>query len=91
LDVDRKEAIKARVIREVRENRWDPETNTIGLTEAQLAGFEKVNEHYVRVFTDPTYSQAFRPTNYISDPKDLRDLSAFTFWGAVLLPTPGQA
>lgn len=82
LSEDEKVTVGARVEREIRTNRWVESTNRIGLSEGQIAAFEKVNEHYTRVFTDPTYSEAFRPNNYITDPDELRNLSAFAFWGA---------
>jgi nitric oxide reductase large subunit len=93
LSEDEKSTIAARVKREVRENRWDEASNTIMVNAAQQAAFEDVVHHYTRVFTDPNYTQAFRPTNYINDPKDLRDLSAFTFWGAwvTVAERPGQS
>lgn len=82
LTVDEKEAIGVRVRREVRENKWDEASNTTVLLPAQIHAFEEVNKHYIRVFTDKTYSEAFYPTNYISDQTELRQLSAFFFWGS---------
>lgn len=89
---DEKAMLAARVTREIRHNRWDEASNTIVLNAAQIYAFEKVNEHYVRVFTDPTYSEAFRPNNYITDPTELRNFAAFTYWGAWVAAAerPGQ-
>lgn len=77
-----KEAIAARVKREVHENGWKPKENKIVLNSAQVYAFEELNKNYVGMFTDPKHSEAFRPTNYISDPQQLHDLSAFFYWGA---------
>lgn len=81
LSPDEKEAIGVRVKREVRENRWDESTNTIKLVPAQVYAVDKVYQHYVKVFTDRTYPEAFFPTNYIKDLTELKQLSAFIYWG----------
>jgi len=76
-----KDAIAARVIREVHNNAYDEEAGVIVLNDAQISAFRDVNAHYTRMFTDATYSEAFNSTTLISDPDDIRDLSAFFFWG----------
>lgn len=79
---DEKAMVASRVTREIRANRWDEATNTVKVNAAQMYAFDKVNEHFVRVFNDKTYSEAFRPYNYITDPEELRNFSGFAYWGA---------
>lgn len=77
------DAIAARVTREVHQNTYNEQANRIVLNDAQVYAFEELTTHYTRVFTDPTYSEKFSKfvTNYISDPADLRALTAYFFWG----------
>lgn len=75
-----RDAIAARVKREVRENRWDAATNTIAINAAQAYAFEELYKHYTRMFTDPAYPDHFQ-TGYITDPEDIRALTAYFFWG----------
>ncbi|MCA9318005.1 MAG: nitric-oxide reductase, partial [Planctomycetes bacterium] len=53
----------------------------ITVTQAQAQAFTELNTHYTRVFTDPEYPEALHPTNYISDPEDIRALTAYFYWG----------
>lgn len=66
---------------ELRVNRHRAETDRVPLTDAQVYAFDRLVEHYQAVFNDPEYEQAFRPTGYITDPAQLRQLTAFFFWG----------
>ncbi len=75
------DAISARVRRELHNNTYDENTGLIQLNAAQVYAFERLNEHYTRMFNDATYSEAFSPAGYISDPDQLRDLTSFFFWG----------
>lgn len=75
------DAIAAKVIREVHNNTYDEEAGLIVINDAQIYAFNELYKHYTRMFTDATYSEAFDPAGYISDPEQLRDLTAFFFWG----------
>lgn len=76
-----RDAIAARVRREVHTNTWDEEAGHILINDAQIHAFRELNDHYTRMFNDPEYQEAFDPAGYISDPEDLRALTAFFFWG----------
>ncbi|HJL60531.1 MAG TPA: cbb3-type cytochrome c oxidase subunit I, partial [Pseudomonadales bacterium] len=76
-----KDAIAARVIRELHANTYDEESGFIGINDAEIYAFEELNKHYTRMFTDASYEEAFSPAGYISEPDQLRDLTAFFFWG----------
>lgn len=77
-DID---AISVRVRRELHTNTWDTDENIIQLNSAQIAAFEEVAKHYWRMFNDPDYPELFQ-TGYLTDTQDIRDLSAFFYWGA---------
>ncbi|MBZ0118934.1 MAG: cbb3-type cytochrome c oxidase subunit I [Sandaracinaceae bacterium] len=74
-------AVGARVVDEVRHNGWDETANHIVISDAQAYAFERLREHYTRMFGDPTYEEAFEPAGYIGDPADIDALTAFFFWG----------
>lgn len=88
-DVD---AIHARVVREIKTNTWDEEANVIVLNEAQIRAIDELEAHYTRMFMDASYPEAFDPIGYISDPRDLRNLTTFFFWGGWVsgAKRPGQ-
>ena len=86
------DAIAARVRREIKTNTWDEKADHVVINDAQIQAFRELNTHYTRMFNDPDYEEAFDPAGYISDPDDLRDLTAFFFWGGWVAGAkrPGQ-
>lgn len=76
-----RDAIAARVVREIHTNRWNESAEHIVITDGQIKAFQDLVGHYTAVFRDPKYAEAFEPTDFISDPQQLHDLSAFFFWG----------
>jgi nitric oxide reductase subunit B len=85
-----RDAIAVRVQRDIRTNTYDEQAGRIQLNAAQISAISALNEHYTLMFNDPaytdgwrgpTYSEGFPTPGYISDPDDLRALSAFFFWG----------
>jgi len=77
------DAIAVRIQRELHENGWDEENNVTRINDAQVQAFRDLNVHYTRVFTDSTYPDKFSAfvDNFITDPADLRALTAYFFWG----------
>ena len=75
------DGISVRVIREVHGNGYDEEAGVIRINDAQASAFTELVEHYTRMFNDITYVEAFEPTGFITDPADLRSLTAFFYWG----------
>jgi len=86
------DAIAARVRRELHNNTWDEAAEVIYLNDAQIKGFEDLVVHYTRVFNDSEYVEAFEPSGYISDPDQIRALTAFFYWGGWVAAAnrPGQ-
>lgn len=75
-------AIEARIKKELHLNTHDADTNVVVINDAQVYGIRYLNEYYVRMFTDGDFPEAFHPINYISDPKQLKELAAFFYWGS---------
>lgn len=76
-----KDGISVRVKRELKANRYDGEKNIVALTEGQAYAAERLVEYYSSKFKGD-HKEAFKPAGYITDDSELKDLSAFFFWGA---------
>lgn len=70
------------IAKELHQNNYDLESNSVVLSDAQIYSLNRVKEYYVRVFTDENFKEAMKPSGYISNPKDIDNLSSFFFWGA---------
>lgn len=73
-----------------------PNPGAVVLTAAQAHAFETVKTYYAEKFGaggTTVGSEAFTPANYITDPEQVRQLSAFFFWGGWLcaVARPGHA
>lgn len=76
-----KDGISVRVKRELKTNRYDRERNIVVLTEGQAYAAERLVEYYSSKFKG-NHKEAFKPSGYITDDSELKDLTAFFFWGA---------
>ena len=87
-----KDAVAARVRREVHNNTWDEQAGQIVINDAQVRAYNDLVKHYTAMFNDPDYAEAFEPTGFISDPEELRSLTAFFYWGGWVSAAnrPGQ-
>lgn len=72
---------KAQTIEDFKTNRYDPATDTVTLTEAQASAFKELRNHYRDFFGEPTTRFGLRP-KAITDPEQIRHLSAFFAWSA---------
>lgn len=98
LTEDQKSIIKEQVIKEMRENRYDPSMDTLTLTQAQEYGLEKVRAYYKEVFTKgdnwglkpgliqeddmPESNRA-----YVAEGDQITQIADFFFWTAWLSST----
>jgi nitric oxide reductase subunit B len=73
--------VEARVQAEIRHNAHDAETNRAQLTPAQAHAWRDLQGFYLEKFTGDG-KHAFKPAGYITDETEIRNLSAFFFWGA---------
>ncbi|MFZ6009204.1 MAG: nitric-oxide reductase, partial [Bacteroidota bacterium] len=69
-----------KVKKEIKTNTYQESTHSVTLTDGQVYAVNELVNYYLRVFTDSTHHQAFSPTGYVSDPTEIRDLTAFFFW-----------
>ena len=71
----------ASTIEDFKENRYDPETGTLELTAPQAAAFEELRGHYGEFFGELSTRNGLRP-EAISDPEEIRQLTAYFAWTA---------
>src|SRR3954454_23839889 len=71
----------ARTVEDFKQNRYDPETRTLELTAPQAAAFSELQEHYGEFFAEPTTRNGL-PPQAISDPEEIRQLTAYFDWSA---------
>ena len=101
LSVDEQVVIKEQVIKEMRENRYDANTDTLPLTDAQVYGLEQVREHYKDVFTNGDnwglkpglIKEEHMPATdraYVAEGDQITQISDFFFWTAWLSSTLRQ-
>ncbi|HHY73565.1 MAG TPA: nitric-oxide reductase large subunit [Bacillus bacterium] len=101
LSSDEQAIIKDRVIKEMRENRYDAGTDTLPLTDAQVYGLEQVRAYYQNVFTNGDNwgiqpglikEEHMPATNraYVAEGDQITQISDFFFWTAWLSSTLRQ-
>ncbi|GAB6934742.1 MAG: nitric-oxide reductase large subunit [Bacillota bacterium] len=103
LDKAQQAAIEKKVRTEIKENRYDPETDTLTLTEAQVYALQKVREHYRTVFTKGDgngilpglIQEEHMPKSdraWVAEGDQLTQIADFFFWTAWLASTnrPGE-
>ncbi len=84
---DRESFVKALVAKELKKNGYDPASNTVTLSEERARTFDRLVTYYGEKFGagGPLVGgEAFEPAGYIRDPKEIRALTAFFFWGGWL-------
>lgn len=77
---------------ELKHNGYNENTNEILLNDAQVYAFDQLKNYYTNLYTNPANTSGFPSANYITDKKELADLSSFFFWGAWVCVTerPGS-
>ncbi|MBB6446082.1 nitric-oxide reductase large subunit [Bacillus benzoevorans] len=95
---DEQTVIRDLVKKEMRENRYDPASDTMVLTDAQSYGYEKVGEYYHKVFTEgdgwglkpELIKEEHMPAEgraYVASGDQIKQISDFFFWTAWLSST----
>lgn len=79
LNVERKAAIKARLINDIKTNTFNVSTNTITISKERLAAIKSNVKHYTSIFSDGKEEYAI-PKGALTDPVKLEQLNAFLFW-----------
>jgi nitric oxide reductase subunit B len=76
-----KNGIRAGVRDLAKGNRYDPATGILTFPDAQAESFERQIRHWTEYFSKPAASGGL-PAKYITDPEELRRLTAFFAWTA---------
>lgn len=78
---ERLESVWAEVAGVLKKNRYDPKTDTLGFTHIEADSYERQITMWTHHFSGPELSGGL-PKKYISDPRELRNLTAFFAWTA---------
>ncbi len=91
LDALQKDLVTVRAIHDIRENRYDPASDTLTLTDAQVAGLRAVEQHWDDTFKNGEKRYGFLP-NTIAVPEERLEVARFFFWTAWVASTkrPGS-
>jgi nitric oxide reductase subunit B len=73
--------VAAEVQQLLKANRYNPETDTLMFTEAETSSFRKQIVNWAGYFSGPKGSAGL-PAQYIQDPEQIRQLTAFFAWTA---------
>ena len=86
LDDLKKALIDVKTTHEIKPNRYDPATDTLTLTDAQVNGLERVVKHWGTTFKEGEQHYGFLP-NTIADEKHRLQVARFFFWTAWVAST----
>lgn len=91
-DIAQSGAATAEIQRMLKENRYDTRTGILTLTEAEVRSFNKQITRWAEYFNTTSQNMGL-PAKFISDPEELRQLTAFFAWTAWASVTnrPGKA
>ena len=75
------DAVNSEVTQLLKQNRYDPKTNALVFTDYEVSSYENQIKKWTEYFSKPAVNGGLR-ANYISDPKELQQLTAFFSWTA---------
>ncbi|MGA7524079.1 MAG: nitric-oxide reductase large subunit [Acidobacteriaceae bacterium] len=81
LNLDQQAVLKARLIREMRRNDYDPATNRVVLTDDAGVAFHQLEAHYANVFGAGRTAYAI-PPGALTDPLKQQQMAEFFWWTA---------
>lgn len=81
LDASQRALVDSRVAIGLKENRYDPESKQLTFTDAETTSFQKQRNDWTDYFKHPTLNLGL-PNNYIHEPEEIRQLTAFFAWTA---------
>lgn len=79
LDVEKKAALKARLIKDIKTNTFDKTDRSITISEIRYAAIKENIKHYTSVFSEGKEEYAI-PKATLVNPEKLEKLNAFLFW-----------
>ncbi|MGD8739975.1 MAG: cbb3-type cytochrome c oxidase subunit I, partial [Desulfobacterales bacterium] len=91
LDDLQKDIVDIKIKNELKPNRYDADSDTLRLTDAQVEGLERVVKHWEKTFKDGETRYGFLPDT-IKDEQQRLEISRFFFWTAWVASTlrPGE-
>jgi len=81
LKPEEKADVEAQVVRMLKQNNYDPTTGTLTFSDEETISFQKQIATWTEYFTRPTNNAGLQAA-LISDPQELRQLTAFFAWAA---------
>jgi nitric oxide reductase subunit B len=81
LGPDQRAVLKARLVREIRTNRYDASTNRVTLDSDRVAAFRQLAAYYANVFAAGRKAYAI-PQGALTDPARQQQMAAFFWWTA---------
>jgi nitric oxide reductase subunit B len=81
LDLDRQASIDRMVIQEIKQNRYDPDTGTLTMTEGQVSALNEMRSHWDKVFGDGDKRTVVLPST-VTGADERKDLADFFYWTA---------
>ena len=79
LDVEKKAALKARLIKDIKTNSYNKSNGTITISASRLAAIQNNIKHYTTIFSEGKAEYAI-PKGALTDKDKLQKLNAFLFW-----------
>lgn len=79
LDVEKKAALKARLIKDIKTNTFNEADKSITISESRLAAIKENIKHYSSIFSEGKEEYAI-PKGALVNPEKLEQLNAFLFW-----------
>lgn len=76
-----KQGVTEQIKSEIKNNRFNRESNSVILTESQTYAANKLPLYYQQFFSG-TSGSSFHPAGYIKNAGEIRSLTAFFFWGS---------
>lgn len=81
LNEDNQGLVKAAVIRQIKDNRWNEARDTLTLTDAQVTALREIREFYVDLFTHGE-TDGVIPAGAIKNTTEITNLADFFYWTA---------
>ena len=79
LNVEQQGALKARLVKDIKTNTYNPETGVITISDARWKAIKSNVRYYSRIFKDGHEEYAIQQ-GALTDPEKLEQLNAFFFW-----------
>jgi nitric oxide reductase subunit B len=91
LSLDQQAVLKARLVREMRRNTYDPATNTVTVSKDVGIAFQRLEAYYAHIFSAGRTAYAI-PPGALTDAVKQRKMAAFFWWTAWAAHTdrPGE-